>query len=315
MPATLSTPSRQTVRCILFDLGDTLWTTRTKDRLRPFEEQSAQHALAILHENIASDTLTLSAFMHDFHKAMKGQNAQAKRAHPYLEPDPIRMIQQALVDMGLPQQNKHVCERIYEAYRPVMPETRILFDGVLETLAELKQRGYILGVVTNRSYGGPNFIEGMREMGLLDFFASDAMAISVDLGIRKPNPEIYTYALNKLGVSAQETAMVGDTLNADIAASKKLNIYAVWKPGPWLRARAEFDALSRYAASHPVDASGQVASVEQTDIELAVPLLTNEDVLAFALERNERQHDPFYRPDAIVEHMPDLLDVFDPISR
>jgi len=317
LPASLSTLKSQAVRCILFDLGDTLWTARTKDHRRPFEEQSAQQTLAILQESISPDALsalTVSTFMPRFAKAMKVQNTQAKRAHPYLEPDPIRMIQQALLDLDLPWQDAAVCERIYEAYRPVMPETRILFDGVLATLGELKRRGYMLGVVTNRAYGGPKFMEGMRELGLLNFFDPDVVAISADLGIRKPNPDIYMYALSKLGVAAQETAMVGDTLNADIMASKKLQMYAVWKPSPWLRARAEFDALSRYAASHPADTGGQIGHTAQANVEPASPMVTNEDILAFALARNERQHDPFYRPDAIVEQASDLLEVFGPIT-
>jgi FMN phosphatase YigB (HAD superfamily) len=305
----------QNIRCILFDLGNTLWTTRTKDRLRGFEEQSAQQALAILRESISPDVfpaLTLNAFVEKFTKSMNIHTKLAKRTQPELEPDPIRMIQQALHDLGLPLQDSAVCERIYEAYRPPMPETRILFEDVLSTLGELKQRGYILGVVTNRAYGGAKFIDDMRTLGLLDFFDPDAMAISADLGIRKPNPAIYMYALNKLGVVPDEAAMVGDTLNADIVAAKKLNIYAVWKPSPAIRARTEFAALERIATTSYAATTEHADHSEQTNSAPALPIVTNEDVLAYALERNERQHDPFYKPDLIIEQTAELLDVFGP---
>ncbi len=313
-----SARTKKDIRCILFDIGNTLWTSRAKDRLRTFEEQSAQQALAILQEDPASDAspvLTLNAFMERFTKTLLIQNTLAKRTQPELEPDPIRMIQQTLQDLGLPLQDSAVCERIYEVYRPNMVETKILFDDVLSTLAELKQRGYILGVVTNRAYGGPKFIADMGTMGLLDFFDPDAMAISADLGIRKPNPDIYWYALNKLGVAPNEAAMVGDTLNADIVAAKKLNIYAIWKPSPWIRARTEFAALERISATGFTPAGEHADHTGQINIVPAFPIVTNEDVLAYALERNEHQHDPLYKPDLIIEQASELLNLFGLIER
>jgi len=77
-----------------------------------------------------------------------------------------------------------VCSRIFEALRLRIPETRVLFDDVLVTLEMLKQRGYILGVVTNRGRWRARCLWiDMGKMGLLDYFAPTTMAISADLGI------------------------------------------------------------------------------------------------------------------------------------
>src|SRR5260370_31986708 len=69
-------------------------------------------------------------------------------------------------------------------------------------------------------------------MGLLDYFEYRHMAISADLGIRKPHPDIFWYALNGLHASPEEKAMVGDSLEADIIGAQKLNIFSIWRPRP-----------------------------------------------------------------------------------
>jgi FMN phosphatase YigB (HAD superfamily) len=58
------------------------------------------------------------------------------------------------------------------------------------------------------------------------------MAISADLGIRKPHPEIFKYALSKLSVLPEETAMVGDNLKADVGGAKELDMLGIWKARP-----------------------------------------------------------------------------------
>ena len=64
------------------------------------------------------------------------------------------------------------------------------------------------------------------------------MAISADVGVRKPHPAIFQYALDGLNVSPEETAMVGDQLKADIAGAKGLHILSIWKPAA-VRSSAE----------------------------------------------------------------------------
>lgn len=109
-------------------------------------------------------------------------------------------------------------------------DARLLFEDMLTTLAVLKSRGYLLGVVSNRHYGGKLFHADLCDMGLLDYFAYEHMAISADLGIRKPHPGIFTHAMNALQVVPEETAMVGDSLKVDIAGAQALKITAIWKP-------------------------------------------------------------------------------------
>ena len=52
----------------------------------------------------------------------------------------------------------------------------------------------------------------------------------------KPHPKLFEYVLDEMHVSAAETAMVGDSLRADVEASQALGMTAIWrvmlKPDP-----------------------------------------------------------------------------------
>lgn len=56
----------------------------------------------------------------------------------------------------------------------------------------------------------------------------DAVVVSGAVNKRKPSPEIFTRTLNALGVSAAETVLVGDTLDADIEGAKAVGMKAVY---------------------------------------------------------------------------------------
>jgi FMN phosphatase YigB (HAD superfamily) len=142
--------------------------------------------------------------------------------------------------------------------------------------------------VTNRQWGGELFIEDMQNFGLLEYFDPRYIAISGDLGIRKPNADIFLYALNGLGYTPEEAAMVGDSLSADVVGAKRVNSTAIWKPKPFLLAEAR--------AAQPQSAT-----------------LKEEHVLDY-IKSWERKHWQLVhedvRPDVIIEDLSNLLDVF-----
>jgi HAD superfamily hydrolase (TIGR01493 family) len=55
-----------------------------------------------------------------------------------------------------------------------------------------------------------------------------AIVISEEVGIRKPRPEIFEATLSALGVRAEETLHVGDSLSADVAGASALGIPTAW---------------------------------------------------------------------------------------
>ena len=96
-----------------------------------------------------------------------------------------------------------------------------------ETLSELRRRGLRLGLVTNgRSEGQRSTLAGLN---LQDAF--DTVLISEELNIGKPDPRIYTRALEQLGVQAAQTLFVGDSPTNDVLGPQQAGMKAALFPG------------------------------------------------------------------------------------
>lgn len=102
------------------------------------------------------------------------------------------------------------------AYRKTKGE-RVVTDGGIETLRELKRRGYTLAVVSDL-VGTEEVDDWLDRDGLRDLFTTVQQS-SVCL-IRKPHPAIYYYALEACGSAPERTCYVGDNLNRDIIGAK-----------------------------------------------------------------------------------------------
>jgi HAD superfamily hydrolase (TIGR01549 family) len=313
------------IRCILFDLGSTLWTAVDKTAWLSLEETSNLIAVEAL-LRFTNDKEFTSMGVHTLgsllRKAVEKQIRSGARKKPGYEPDFVHETKEALQQIGVKKANRALGEAIYEALRIRIPNSRELFDDTLSTLASLKQCGYILGVVTNRHYGGQPFYEDLQTMGLLDYFVYEHMAISADLGIRKPNPDIFLHALNRLMVQPEEAAMVGDSLKADILGAKMLNILAIWKPKASLIEEAKVAWMTSYIASgkHQTDSSVTQMAEEMADTELSEVSegespagFTDDYLLAYVHNRDVQKFQPVpidIKPDLIIENLKDLLSIF-----
>jgi putative hydrolase of the HAD superfamily len=107
---------------------------------------------------------------------------------------------------------------------------KIAFADANDTLAELRRRGFLLGTVTNRAFGGERFRQDLRDAGItVDW---DAEAVSVEVGYLKPHPALFEHALGELGLEAEEALMVGDSLAEDVAGAQRVGMATAWRVGP-----------------------------------------------------------------------------------
>jgi len=111
-----------------------------------------------------------------------------------------------------------------EIYDRVKLESITLYPGIKEVLENLRQRGVKLAVVTDAENG--HAISRLKKAGLEKYFD---VVISADMtGKRKPEPDSLLLALKKLGVKAEEAAIVGDSLRRDVEAGKRLGMFTVY---------------------------------------------------------------------------------------
>lgn len=304
----------RTIRCLLFDLGSTLWERKDQAALRAGEQAANNVAAATLRQHtrakklLAMDTDELGRLLR---VTVEKHILERTRQHPDYEPDFALATLEALKELGVTDASHERGEAIYEALRIPTPAVRMLFDDTPATLARLKERGYRLGVVSNRHYGGRPFYDDLQCMGLLDYIQYEHMAISADLGVRKPHPAIFLHALRVLQASPQEAAMVGDSLRADIAGAKSLGLLAVWKPKHSLRIKA----AAAYRSEHTVR-SEQEKNVRTSEngsrYHSEVP---GDYLLSYALARRGGDELPpalrrHMTPDVIIKDLSDLLRLF-----
>jgi HAD superfamily hydrolase (TIGR01549 family) len=91
--------------------------------------------------------------------------------------------------------------------------------GTPETLAELKGRGYRVGVVSNAEGNIPGLMDQVGLTPLLDVIIDSGI-----VGVEKPDPAIWNLALEPLALQPAEAAHVGDILEVDVQGAAKAGL-------------------------------------------------------------------------------------------
>ena len=294
--------SGKTIRCLLFDLGETLWTHADQIIWSTLEQSGNRQVVQLLLEHCAanaSDKEELDLLGDQVRSAVKKQTRLMAEQTPEYEPDFARATIEALAQLGYTDVDRATAEAIFEALRMPILESRMLFDDVLSTLAALQQRGFLLGVVTNRSWGGAPFLRDIGTLGLLDYFDPRHIAISADLGVRKPASAIFRHVLNALDVPPEEAAMVGDSLDADIVGALRLNMFAIWKPKVRLQEKAQGKMLAKGMTILQDEAYGNY-------------------MLEYVRKKKAKQGQPLdekIKPDMVIKRVAELLDMFTEVGK
>lgn len=105
-----------------------------------------------------------------------------------------------------------------------LAEHYALFDDALPCVAALRERGMLLGLITNNESAHQR--EKIRRTGLEGLF--DAVVISDEVGVAKPHGRIFAHACAALGVAAADAVHVGDNLLADARGAHSAGLQAVW---------------------------------------------------------------------------------------
>ena len=94
-----------------------------------------------------------------------------------------------------------------------------------EVLLQLKQQ-YPMVLVSN-FYG--NIATVLKEFKLDGIF--DTIIESAVVGVRKPDPQIFTLGVEALGLQPDEVVVVGDSMDKDIIPAGKAGCHTVWFKG------------------------------------------------------------------------------------
>lgn len=130
-----------------------------------------------------------------------------------------------LIEKGLLSDTEQV-----RGYSELISES--CYNFVLDTIKtaiptlDLLQKRYKLVLVSN-FYG--NIHQVLKDFNLLCHF-EDIIESSV-VGVRKPDPAIFTLGVNALGLEPEEVMVIGDSFSKDILPAKKAGCFTVWLKG------------------------------------------------------------------------------------
>jgi FMN hydrolase / 5-amino-6-(5-phospho-D-ribitylamino)uracil phosphatase len=194
------------IRCITFDLDDTLWDCMPVIRRA---EQTFHMWLSVHYPRIAE------RYDHD---AMVAHRKAWFARFPELHHDLTTLRKRWL---ALIARESGYDETLVEPAFRVFWEARnrvALYDDVTVTLERLRPR-YRLGAITNGN-------ADVHRIGIGHHF--DFVVTAARVGVAKPHPEIFTAALDEAGTAAHETLHVGDDPVRDVAGAAAVGLRTLW---------------------------------------------------------------------------------------
>ncbi len=102
-------------------------------------------------------------------------------------------------------------------------------DDMMESLCDLKNKGYKLGLITNGPIGMQNAKIDMLGAEFRNIF--DVIVVTGELGVHKPDPQPFNKALELLNLKADECVYVGDHPRNDIEGSRNVGMHTIWYEG------------------------------------------------------------------------------------
>lgn len=191
------------IKGLLFDLDNTLM-----DRDWTFQEFSRQLVRELLSEQDQEKQEQIVAYMIE------------SDADGYRPKDGFFL---ELIDR-LPWRVKPVLSEVQAYYNEHYMKHARVMAHTLDTLNACREAGFKLGVITN----GLSAVQHGKidRLELRDYF--DAIIVSGDHGMKKPDQQIYELALKRLGTAAEETLIIGDHPVNDIWGASRAGIRGIW---------------------------------------------------------------------------------------
>lgn len=214
------------IKTVLFDLGDTLWHFPEM----PPAQEIRMETMRRIGNVLAAWGVPLEGELRFLGREIRLGVERADRAayeSDCVSPDFNAVVREIVAGMGLHISYEQAAQ-LWDAWNlGGLQLGRTMFDDAFPMLDWLRDHGVRIGCVTNRVFGGPRFDEELRELGLDRYF--EAVAVSCDFGYMKPHPKIFEHVFDQMGIAPGETAMVGDSLRADVEAAQALGMLSIWR--------------------------------------------------------------------------------------
>ncbi|MBO3698990.1 YjjG family noncanonical pyrimidine nucleotidase [Roseivirga sp. E12] len=199
---------------IFFDLDHTLWDydANAREALYELYERYGFGQLGLFEKELLADTFfEVNEGLWDLYNRSEIQRRD------------IRERRFPAIFQKLDASLEHMPYRIEEEYIALAPTKNRTFEAAHEVLDYLNEK-YMLHIITN----GFDDIQATKlQSSQLDQYF-DVVITSESSKMRKPDPRIFELALDKTDAALEESIMIGDNLNADIAGAVNVGMDHVW---------------------------------------------------------------------------------------
>ena len=201
---------RERITDIFFDLDHTLWDFETNSRLT-FERIFNTHEIDVVLEDFLEIYVPLNlAFWKRYR-----ENRISKKELRY------QRLKQAFDALSFPVEDP-IINRLSTDYIRYLSSYNNLIHNTEDVLNYLNPR-YNMHIITNgfQEIQEKKLVNG----GIRQYF--DQVVNSEMAGVKKPHPAIFELALDRAGVSADVSLMIGGNLEADILGAKAVGFHAL----------------------------------------------------------------------------------------
>lgn len=200
---------------LFFDLDHTLWDF----------EANARATLQELHVALQLGKRGVNDF-ELFHKNYLAHNEKLweRYRNGYIKQEELRVKRMWLALLDFKIADEELAKELSTRFLDLLPNRTILFPYTKEILRYLRDKRYVLNLITN----GFEKTQHNKLMfaGLKPFF--NEVITSEGSGSLKPNKEIFQFALEKCNADPRASIMIGDSIEVDIIGAMNAGIDQVY---------------------------------------------------------------------------------------
>lgn len=204
-----------TIRAVLFDLDNTL-THRDQSILAYSQHLAHTYQQQLQHDQISQIPSIIRRIDNG------GYPKKELLTHPSIAASVAYALLQELNWNSVPK-----LDELTQFWFQQFGLSAVAMPGANSLLAELKQQGYKLAIVSNGGHATRLTI--LQGLGFSHYF--DEIISSELVGISKPNPEIFLHTSRQLNIVPENCLFIGDHPVNDIQGATQAGMKALWLQG------------------------------------------------------------------------------------
>ena len=203
---------------LIFDLYGTLVDIHTEENDAVWEKTAIYFGFYGAH-------YTGEELKQAFRQTMADREAQAGQSYEVFPDIPIEQVMESLFRAkGVIRNADALGFRVAQVFRVCSMEYIRLYPQVMEALADLREKGYRLWLLSNAQRAFTEY--ELRHLGLDNQF--DGIYLSSDYGCRKPDLRFFRALTDGQNLDCDHCLMIGNDLDTDIAGAKNAGLATLY---------------------------------------------------------------------------------------